>query len=88
MTEKPETWSMQLPKMKDDDIGDVVTLKTDFGSATFVQLRDNVIEIEDISANTNGKVVPGIYILKYILTDGKDESSFSQLLTVKELIIP
>ena len=41
MTNATQRWSFQLPSFLDDDLGDVVTLSVDFGSASnFIQLKE------------------------------------------------
>jgi len=43
-------------------------------------VKGNFIEIEDISVT--GTIRSGMYFLKFILSDGKDERTYSQLLLV------
>ena len=76
MTKSPESWTLEIPKTADDD-GDLVRIIPDFGDARFVILNGNSIEISDISATETGTIRSGMYFLKYILSDGKDEASFS-----------
>ena len=74
MTNATEVWTLELPQTTDDD-GDKVSILTDFGAASFVVLIGNFIEIEDISAT--GNIRSGMYFLKFILSDGKDEATYS-----------
>jgi hypothetical protein len=71
MTQSPEIWSLKLPSFADDD-GDKVTLTWDFGAATFVQMREGLLKIEDISTSLSSATLPGVYYLKFVLSDGKD----------------
>jgi hypothetical protein len=81
MTQSPETWTLKLPSFTDDD-GDNVTLTWDFGGANFVQMKEGLIKIEDISASLSSTTIPGVFYLKYYLSDGKDQATYSQLLLV------
>jgi len=68
MTKEPESWSFQLPKLMDDD-GQPVTLSVDFGAASsFCYLTDvTSIDIDDIS-----KIREGMFLMTFMLNDGKD----------------
>jgi len=69
MTETKTSWSTTLPAIIDED-GDKVTLTLEQGAAFFVKLRDNTLDIDDLS---HKDIQPGMYLLKLVLDDGKGE---------------
>jgi hypothetical protein len=73
MTKEAESWSFPLPKIMDDD-GQPVTLSVNFGTAgSFCYLNDvTSIDIDDIS--DTAKVREGMYLITFVLNDGKDEA--------------
>ena len=81
MSNTPDSWAYKLPAFIDED-GDPVTVTPDFGAANFVFLKDGWVQVDDISTSLSSITRPGAYFLKYILSDGKDSATFSQLLLV------
>ena len=83
-----ESWTFILPKAVDDD-GDTVTVTADLGySGNFVVLNSPTsIDIDDISEG-GSNIREGMYLMNFILFDGKDQVAYPFALFVLAPIPP
>ena len=71
MTTVFESWSMNLPKILDLDVADVVSLKVDFGNAAnFLKLNgQSSIDCDDIKKGGLTNIRSGMYLITFTLDD-------------------
>lgn len=77
-TNEAEAWSYALPPASDPDL-DSVSISADVGLATFVEFKNDELDIKDLA---DEEVAIGTYLIDIVVSDGEADTPYSIKLVI------